>query len=88
MYQKPTENGSLHVNNTSSKNPLWRKLLIDHFKDILFDEDAPSLTLSEDPQVGVLDQDISLDELKAASKILKAGKMPGIDILPNEMLNR
>ena len=61
--------------------------LIDHFKDILFDKDAPNINVSTNPQPGTLDNEISLEELKTASKILKAGKLPGLDIIPNEMLS-
>lgn len=53
--------------------------LIDHFKDILNDPEAPTNPLPDlRCDHGTLDQAISLEELSTGKKILKPGKSPGI----------
>ena len=61
--------------------------LINHFKELLFD-DKIKLQFEETGEnvVGALDYPIDLEELKKATKILKSGKGTGIDIIRNEML--
>ncbi len=60
--------------------------LVDHFKDMLYDPDAPEFPCSSELGPGSLDQEITLEELKAGAKILKPGKLPGMDLISNEML--
>ena len=64
--------------------------MIDHFKSILND---PSIVAEKgEPETetenspGILDHPITVDELKAAKRILKAGKSPGMDNILNEMI--
>ena len=59
--------------------------LIQHFQELLSD-DKITLGFSRQDNVGILDYDISLEELNTASKILKAGKGTGIDNIRNEMI--
>ena len=61
--------------------------LVDHFKDMLHNDDAPNISKTEEIPTGPLDQEITMDELKTASKVLKPGKQPGIDIIANEMIS-
>ena len=63
-------------------------VLINHFKELLFDDKTNLQFEKQDKDAaGPLDYPIDLDELKTASKILKAGKGTGIDTIRNEMLN-
>ena len=60
--------------------------LVNHFKDLLQVRnptvaDAPTTSMT-----GGLDYPVTEEELKIASKILKAGKGTGIDTLRNEMI--
>ena len=60
--------------------------LINHFKELLYDD---RITLEFDQQrtnEGTLDYPISPEELKDATRILKNGKGTGIDVILNEML--
>ena len=60
--------------------------LISHFNELLFDDRIDLKFDKQSKMEGVLDYPISLEELKRATKILKAGKGVGIDVVLNEML--
>ena len=70
-------------NNTEKYIP--DQVLIDHFKDILQEENATmsttNLSVNSD-----LDYEITVEELKMASNILRNGKSPGLDNILNEMI--
>ena len=59
--------------------------LISHFREILHDDDI-KLKYEEDKTEGVLDYEITEEELQKAKKILKLGKGIGIDSIYNEMI--
>ena len=60
--------------------------LINHFKDLLQVDNAPLAEAPTTSNSGSLDYPISEEELKIATKILKAGKGTGMDSLRNEMI--
>ena len=70
-------NNSIFVSRTSLSN---------HFKTLLNSNDQNEIPPVNN-ETSQLDYPISLDELKKASAILKAGKAVGVDNLSNEMLS-
>ena len=58
---------------------------MDHFKNILQDENAKIHTMNKSTN-GDLDYKITTEELHTASKILKNNKSPGLDNVLNEMI--
>ena len=66
-------------------NNISHHSLINHFKLTLTSKSTINIP-PDNREKGNLDHPFTLDELKKASKILKAGKTPGIDNLSNEML--
>ena len=60
--------------------------LISHFREILHDEDIQLKYSEEKDSEGILDHEITEEELKTASKILKPGKGVGVDNIYNEMI--
>ena len=60
--------------------------LISHFREILHDEDIKLKYTNVDHEDGILDHEISEQELTLATKILKLGKGIGIDNIYNEMI--
>ena len=73
---------------SNEQNYMPDAVLINHFKELLFDDKTNLQFEKQDKDAaGPLDYPIDLDELKTASKILKAGKGTGIDTIRNEMLN-
>ena len=61
-------------------------ILVNHFKELLQAEDATPADNQAANNTGRLDFPVTEEELKIATKILKAGKGTGIDTLRNEML--
>ena len=59
---------------------------VEHFKSILTSNTATN-THPENNEVGPLDYEIDMEELKSASSILKPGKAVGADNLSNEMIS-
>ena len=60
--------------------------LINHFREILHDDDIKLKYDKENIEEGVLDYEITEEELQKANKILKLGKGIGIDTIYNEMI--
>ena len=68
------------------KSSISGKKWNEYFKSILVNEKhAPTLP-PDSSEIGVLDYDISLEELKKASYVLKPNKASGYDSLSNEMI--
>ena len=59
--------------------------LINHFREILHDDDI-KLKYTTDETEGILDYEITEEELLLATKILKLGKGIGVDNVYNEMI--
>ena len=60
--------------------------LVNHFKELL-QVDNISLDMPETTESGKLDYPVTEEELLISTKILKAGKGTGLDMIRNEMLN-
>ena len=60
--------------------------LISHFREILHDDDIKLKYEEDKTEEGVLDHEITEEELQKAKKILKLGKGIGIDSIYNEMI--
>ena len=60
--------------------------LISHFREILQDDDIKLKYSKQNGEEGILDYEITDEELKRATKILKLGKGIGIDNIYNEMI--
>ena len=67
---------------------MHEQLVVDHFKKILSDPGAKRRMeeVQSTEMNGSLDYKITKEELDIASKILQAGKSPGIDTIINEMI--
>ena len=73
-------------NKNASKDHIPAKRWNEHFKKILRDKNGnPTLPPNSD-KVGILDYDITLEELKKAAYILRLNKASGFDSLSNEMI--
>ena len=73
-------------NKNASKDHIPAKRWNDHFQKILTSKTGnPTLPPNSD-KVGVLDYDISLEELKKAAYILRLNKASGFDSVSNEMI--
>ena len=62
--------------------------LVNHFKELLQVEKTTEESDKDEAesQAGSLDYPVSKQELEVASKILKAGKGTGLDVIRNEMI--
>ena len=61
--------------------------LINHFKELLYDDRVTLKFNKQNKTKGALDYPISPEELQDATKILKNGKGTGIDVILNEILS-
>ena len=71
-------------NKDMSDLPLPDSVVIDHYKDILTNDGE--ILPGKDCASGPLDNVITEKELRAAMKVLKNGKLPGMDNILNEMI--
>ena len=75
----PNSSKSISTNNIKMSN--W----VSQFKSILNTKDKIDIPAIKD-SVGPLDFQFTMEELAAATVILKAGKCPGLDNITNEMI--
>ena len=59
---------------------------VSHFKSIFQNPSADKPLPRNTAELGELDQDISIEELKIGAYVLRLGKSPGFDSISNEML--
>ena len=81
LLDKIAQNSSKNISTHNIKMSNW----ISHFKSILNTKDKIDIPVINDSVVP-LDFQSTMEELAAATEILKAGKCPGLDNITNELI--
>ena len=74
-------------NDSIFKQGISSQRWVSHFKAIFHGQDGNHEIPKNTADVGILDQDISDEELKLCAYVLRDGKVPGHDSISNEMLS-